>query len=66
MSKWNNVSKDRKNQIFAYNRQKAADSSAAADMHKIAAAISRLPKGQLKKVLSDEIVEILAKYGVEV
>ena len=60
------MSKDRKNQIFAYNRQKAADSSAAADMHKIAAAISRLPKGQLKKVLSDEIVEILAKYGVEV
>lgn len=66
MGKFDKVSPGRKEQIFAYNRKRAADSSAAADMHRIAAAIERLPKGQLKKVLSDEIVEILSRYGVEV
>lgn len=66
MPNFDKVSAERKAKIFAYNRQRAADSSAAADMHRIAAAIERLPKGQMKKLLSDEIVEILAKYGVEV
>ena len=37
---------------------------AAADMQAIATAITKLPPGQLKKVLSEEIVAILAKYGV--
>lgn len=66
MSKYDKVSEKRKKQILAFNRQRAADSEAAADMHAIAAAIGRLPKGQLKKLLTDDIVGILAKYGVEV
>jgi hypothetical protein len=66
MPKFDKVSSERKAKIFAYNRKLAADSSAAADMHKIAEAIARLPKGLLKKVLSDKVVDILAKYGVEV
>lgn len=66
MAKFDKVSDERKAKIFAYNRQRAADSSAAADMHRIAEEIERLPKGQLKKVLSDEVVEILSRYGVEV
>lgn len=41
-----------------------ADESAAADMRAIAEAMAKLPPGQLKKVLSDEIITILAKYGV--
>ena len=64
MSKWSNVPSERKKQIFAYNKKIAADSAAAADMHAIAAAIERLPKGQLKKLLSEDIRTILAKYGV--
>lgn len=64
MSKWDKVSKERKAQIFAYNQRLAADSAAAADMHAIAEAIAKLPKGQLKKVLTDEIIAILGKYGM--
>lgn len=33
------------------------------DMDIMIAAISKLPPGQLKKVLSDEVLDILAKYG---
>ena len=50
--------------IIAYNQTVAADASAAADMRAIAAAIAKLPPGQLKKVLTHDIIDILAKYGV--
>ena len=49
--------------IIAYNQAVAADSAAAADMRTIAAAFANLPPGQLKKVMSDDILAILAKYG---
>ena len=50
--------------IIAYNKAVAADASAAADMRTIAAAMAQLPHGQLKKVLTQGIIDILAKYGV--
>ena len=50
--------------IIAYNQAVAADASAATDMRAMAAAFAKLPPGQLKKVLTDEIITILAKYGV--
>ena len=34
------------------------------DMRTIAAAFAQLPPGQLKKVLNQDILDILAKYGV--
>ena len=52
--------------IIAYNQAVAADASAAADMRAIAAAFAKLPPGQLKKVLSEEIIAILKKYGVTI
>lgn len=52
--------------IIAYNQAVAADAAAAADMRTIAAAMSQLPPGQLKKVLTDDIIVILAKYGVAI
>ena len=33
-------------------------------MRAIAASIAKLPPGQLKKILTDDIIAILAKYGV--
>ena len=33
------------------------------DMDTLISAIMKLPYGQLKKVLSDEVLEVLAKYG---
>ena len=59
MQKWSNGAKKRLTEIRA-----AEDGEQ--DMRAMAAAIGKLPKGQLKKVLTKEIVAILAKYGVVV
>ena len=57
MNKWTNGAKKRLVEI-------QADESAAADMRTIAEALANLPPGQLKKVLTQDIIDILAKYGV--
>ena len=57
MKKWSNGAKKRLVEI-----QTAEDG--AADMRTIAAAMAQLPPGQLKKVLTEEIIGILEKYGV--
>ena len=57
MKKWSNGAKKRLVEIQAAE-------GAAADMQAMAAAFAQLPPGQLKKVLTDEIIAILAKYGV--
>ena len=59
MSKWTKAANVRLTQIQAAE-------GAAADMQTIAAAIGKLPPGQLKKVLTEDIISILAKYGVEI
>ena len=58
MKKWRNGAKKRLAEI-----QAAQD--AAQDMRAMAEALAALPAGQLKKVLTEEILAILAKYGVE-
>ena len=50
--------------IIAYNQAVAVDTSAAADMRAMAQDVAQLPPGQLKKVLTQDIIDILAKYGV--
>ena len=57
MSKWTKAAKARLIEI-----QTAEDG--AKDMQAMAAAFAKLPPGQLKKVLTEEIVAILEKYGV--
>ena len=57
MKKWSNGARRRLSEI-------QADESAAADMRAMAEAFAKLPPGQLKKVLTDDIKTILAKYGV--
>ena len=57
MNKWTKAAKARLMEI-----QTAEDG--AADMRAMAAAFAKLPKGQLKKVLTQDIIDILAKYGV--
>ena len=57
MKKWSNGAKKRLVEI-------QADESAAADMRSVAEAMAQLPPGQLKKVLSDEVIAVLEKYGV--
>ena len=57
MKKWSNGAKKRLVEIQAAEDGKS-------DMQAIAAAMAQLPHGQLKKVLTDDIITILAKYGV--
>ena len=57
MQKWSNGAKKRLVEIRA-----AKDGEQ--DMRAIAAAMAKLPPGQLKKVLTEDIIAILAKYGV--
>ena len=57
MNKWTKAAKARLVEI-------RADQEGAADMQAMAAVFAQLPPGQLKKVLTDEIIAILAKYGV--
>ena len=57
MQKWSNGAKRRLTEI-----QTAEDG--AKDMQAMAAAFAKLPPGQLKKVLTQDIMDILAKYGV--
>ena len=51
--------------ILAYNRSVAEKAEKASDMDVIVAALAKLPPGQLKKVLTDEVMAVLNKYGIE-
>lgn len=55
-----------KEKVLAYNRAVAAKGEKASDLEKLIAAMAQLPPGQLKKMLTDDVVAILQKYGVEV
>ena len=57
MKTWSNGAKKRLVEIRAAEDGKQ-------DMRAIAASIAKLPPGQLKKILTDDIIAILAKYGV--
>ena len=57
MNKWTNGAKKRRAVI---NGQKVKSD----DLDGIVTAMAQLPPGQLKKVLSDEVIAVLEKYGV--
>ena len=50
--------------IIAYNKSVAEKAEKAADLDIVVSQIMKLPPGQLKKVLTDEVLAVLAKYGV--
>ena len=51
--------------ILAFNKARAEEKEKASDMDIIVAAILKLPPGQAKKFLSDDVLAVLAKYGYE-
>lgn len=57
MQKWSNGARKRLVEIRA-----AEDGEQ--DMRTIAESLAKLPPGQLKKILTDDIIAILGKYGV--
>ena len=51
--------------IIAFNKTAAERKDKASDLDIIVAAFAKLPPGQLKKVLTEDVMVILAKYGIE-
>ena len=54
-----------KQRVLAFNKKRREEGKKASDMEIIASKLATLPPGQLKKLLDDETITILAKYGVE-
>ena len=52
--------------IIAYNRTVAEKGEKASDLDVIVSAMAMLPPGQLKKVLTDDVIAVLSKYGVDI
>lgn len=52
-----------KAKILAYNKAVKEKADKATDLDILVAEIMKLPYGQLKKVLTDEVMAVLEKYG---
>ena len=52
--------------IIAYNKIVAEKKDKAGDLEIILSAFAKLPPGQLKKVLTDEVIAVFRKYGIEI
>lgn len=57
------MKKELKERVLAYNRTLAERKEKASDLDVIVAALIQLPPGQLKKILSDDVLEVIKKYG---
>lgn len=55
---------DMRAKILAYNKAQAERKEKAEDLEVIVAAMAKLPWGQLKKLLTDDVIAVLEKYGV--
>lgn len=55
-----------KEKILSYNRSVAKNKEKSSDLDAILSSAMKLPPGQLKKVLSDEVLQVFRKYGVDV
>ena len=51
--------------IIAYNKTVAERAEKSADLDIIVSEIMKLPPGQLKKVLTVEVLAVLEKYGID-
>lgn len=51
--------------IITYNRAVAEKCEKAFDLDVIVSAIAKLPPGQLKKVLTDDVIAVLEKHGIK-
>lgn len=58
------MKRELKAKILAYNKSVAEKAEKASDMDILISEIMKLPKGQLKKVLTDEVIAVLKKYGI--
>lgn len=52
-----------KAKILAYNKSVKEKGEKATDLDILVAEIMKLPYGQLKKILTEEVLAVLRKYG---
>ena len=52
-----------KEKILAFNRAVKEKGEKATDLDVLVAGIRKLPYGQLKKVLTEDVLAVLEKYG---
>ena len=52
-----------KEKILTYNKSVKEKTDKATDLDVIMSSMMKLPYGQLKKVLTDDVVSVLEKYG---
>lgn len=57
------MKKDLREKILAFNKSVKEKGEKATDLDILVAEIMKLPPGQLKKVLTEEVVAVLKKYG---
>lgn len=57
------MKKELREKIYAFNRNRAEKDEKASDLDIIVSQIMQLPYGQLKKVLTDDVMAVLEKYG---
>ena len=58
------MKKELREKVLAYNRTVKEKSDKASDLDIIIAELLKLPYGQLKRVLTDEVMNVLKKYGI--
>ena len=56
--------KELREKILAYNKSVKEKGEKATDMDIIVDAFAKLPPGQLKKVLTEDVIAVLSKYGI--
>lgn len=54
-----------KAKIIAYNKTVKEKSDKATDLDIIVSEVMKLPYGQLKKLLTHDVIAVLEKYGVK-
>ena len=59
------MKKKMREKILAFNKSVKEKGKKASDLDIIVAAFAKLPPGQLKKVLTEDVIAVLKKYGVE-
>ena len=56
--------KELRARIIAFNKAAAERKDKATDLDVLVSAFAKLPPGQLKKVLTDDVIAVFAKYGI--
>ena len=59
------MKKELRAKILAFNKAAAERKDKATDLDILVSVFAKLPHGQLKKVLTDDVISVLAKYGIE-